>query len=188
MIRAWASVAGLALFAAIVALGSTGVGANADSSRLKEVALHLAEASRIAQAPGVHSSNVDTYLLNNGFQHIAADAAERFLPGMTMRRPLTLVYFGPNGVGTYRRFGDKGEKDEYAPIAWWRSRMGLCFHIDPEKGGPGRQCAIFYQFDSTVVALMIDHYGLMSGPGRAHFFKGNRTDTQTWGAAMRLSP
>lgn len=188
MIRAGVCAALVALLVAIAGYGITGAAANADSSRLKEIAVHLAEASRIAKAPGVHSSNVDTYLLTNGFQHIAAADAERFLPGMTMRRPLTLVYFDPKGVGTYRRFGEKGEKDEYAPISWWRSRMGLCFHIDPDKGGPGRQCAIFYRVDSVVVALMIDHYGLLSGPGRAHFFKGDRTDTQSWGAAMRLSP
>lgn len=157
-----------------------------EGSRLKQIALALAQAAQIARSPGVHSLNVDTFLLNNGFIQIDANDVARFLPGFTMRRPLTLVYFAPDGTGAIRQFEGNGNHAQYKQISWWRSRMGICYQVGAQGDGPGRNCAIFYKIDSTIVMLGIDTYGLMEGPGKAQFFQGDRTNLTSWGAAMRL--
>lgn len=175
--------------AVVLLLGSGGLiwAATDEGSKLKQIALALAQAAQIARAPGVHSLNVDTYLLNNGFSQIEADDVVRFLPGFTMRRPLTLVYFAPDGTGAIRQFEGNGNRDQFKQISWWRSRMGICYQVGKQSDGPGRNCAIFYKIDSTIVMLGIDTYGIMEGPGKAHFIKGNHTNVTSWGAAMRLS-
>lgn len=147
----------------------------------------LAQAGQIAKTRGVHSLNVDTFLLSNGFEQIEADDVTRFLPGFTMRRPLTLVYFSPDGKGAIRQYEGNGNRAQFKQITWWRSRMGICYQVGAESDGPGRNCAIFYKIDSTIVALGIDVYGLLDGPGKAQFFKGDRTDITSWGAALRLT-
>ena len=161
--------------------------ADQDGSRLKQIALVLAQAGQIAKSKGVHSLNVDTFLLSNGFEQIDADDVIRFLPGFTMRRPLTLVHFAPDGKGSLRQYEGNGNRALYKPITWWRSRMGICYQVGAEGDGPGRNCAIFYKIDSTVVVLGIDVYGLLDGPGKAQFFKGDRTNVTSWGAALRLA-
>lgn len=161
--------------------------ANQDGSRLKQIALALAQAGQIAKAKGVHPLNVDTFLLNNGFEQIEANDVIRFLPGFTMRRPLTLVYFAPDGKGSIRQYEGNGNRAQFKQITWWRSRMGICYQVGAESDGPGRNCAIFYKIDSTIVVLGIDVYGLLDGPGKAQFFKGDRTDITSWGAALRLA-
>ncbi len=168
-----------------VSTGSASV--DQDGSRLKQIALVLAQAGQIAKSKGVHSLNVDTFLLSNGFEQIEADDVIRFLPGFTMRRPLTLVHFSPDGKGSFRQYEGNGNRAQFKQITWWRSRMGICYQVGAEGDGPGRNCAIFYKIDSTVVVLGIDVYGLLDGPGKAQFFKGDRTDITSWGAALRLA-
>lgn len=187
-VRVVAALGWLGVIAAMLA-GPAAPPAAADStSRLKQIALHLAEASRIASAPGVHSLNVDTYLLNNGFQHVPANLMGRAVADWTMRRSLLLVYFAPDGAGAWRDYDRAGRGERPIPIEWWQSRMGVCVQLRPQTGAPGRQCFQFYRIDNVVVSLMIDQYGLMKGPGRVKFLKGDETPTATWGAAMRLQP
>lgn len=183
--RRWGLWAALAI--ALAWPGPVGASAD-DSSRLKRIALVLAEASRIADAPGVHSLNVDTFLLNNGFAHVPASVMARAVQGWTMRRTLLLVHFGAGDRGLWRDYDRAGKAMRPVPIEWWQSRLGVCVQLRPETGAPGRQCFVFYRIDNTVVSLMIDQYGLMQGPGRVKFLKGDRTPAQSWGAAMRLQP
>jgi len=186
---AWLAVAFLVplLWGMTFSISTGYASADQDGSRLKQIALLLAQAGQIAKSKGVHSLNVDTFLLSNGFEQIEADQVIRFLPGFTMRRPLTLVHFAADGKGSLRQYEGNGNRAQYKPITWWRSRMGICYQVGAEGDGPGRNCAIFYKIDSTIVVLGIDVYGLLDGPGKAQFFKGDRTDITSWGAALRLA-